>query len=140
MRVSLIVLMVAFLSACNNSSDSKKDTTDTAPTDVQMHPQPAIPDTIFSGYGNEPFWSVHVIRDSKIVFHPADGPDVEVPYVASSTSDSLAAAYSSSANSNSIELLVYKRDCSDGMSDITHRYEVKLRVNQNKFAGCGRED
>lgn len=140
MRVSLIVLMSALLSACNNSSDSKKDIADTTLPAVQMPPPPATPDTIFSGYGNEPFWSVHVIRDSKIVFHPMDGPDVEVPYAVSNAPDSLAAAYSSSANGNSIELLVYKRDCSDGMSDITHRYEVKLRVNQNKFTGCGREN
>ena len=33
-------------------------------------------DTIFSGFGTEPFWSVYVIDNRKIVFHPADGPDV----------------------------------------------------------------
>ena len=44
------------------------------------------PDTIFTEFGTELFWSVYIIKDSKIVFHPADVPDVEVPFVATGAS------------------------------------------------------
>jgi uncharacterized membrane protein len=38
-----------------------------------------------------------------------------------------------------MELTITKKDCSDGMSDITHGYQVKLKVNAITYTGCGKE-
>ena len=130
-------MIVFWLIACNNAAKKDSDTKDTTVTVKQIPAQPSIPDTIFTGFGNEPFWAVYVIKDSKILFHPADGPDVEVPYRAA-VSGTGSIMYNSTGNGNSIDLTIIKKDCSDGMSDITHSYEVTLVVNKTKYAGCGR--
>lgn len=138
MRIILSFIALTIIIACNSSSDKKNDTKDTAGKKVQMPVQPAIPDTIFTGFGTEPFWSVYVVKDSKIIFHPADGPDVEVPFV-EATTVSNAIRYKSSSPDASIELNVAKKECSDGMSDETHSYRVILVVNKEEYTGCGRE-
>jgi len=55
----------------------------------------ATPDTIFTGFGTEPFWSVYVNSNNKIVFHLADGKDVIVPFAVAATIDSIAYKYNS---------------------------------------------
>ena len=70
---------------------------------------------------------------------PANGPDVEVPYVAASVINNTT-KYSSAAGNASIELITIKKNCSDGMSEEIHPYEVTLRVNKTKYSGCGRKN
>jgi uncharacterized membrane protein len=75
-----------------------------------MPEPPATPDTIFTGFGTEPFWSVYVINNNKIVFHPADGPDVEVPFVTGTTNSSNTTKYISANSNASIELTIVKKN------------------------------
>lgn len=138
MRIISSLIALTVIIACNNSSNKKDDRKDTAKTTEQMPVKPAEPDTIFTGFGTEPFWSVYVVKDSKIVFHPADGPDVEVPYVEAKTIEH-GTRYKSSSPGASIELSIAKKECSDGMSDETHSYRVILVVNKEEYTGCGRE-
>lgn len=141
MRILSLFTLTLLLISCNNAAKKKTDTKDTDTQTTQIPPPPpppAAPDTIFTGLGNEPFWAVYVIKDSKILFHPADGPDVEVPYVPASSGPA-SILYNSSGNGNSIELTIIKKDCSDGMSDIIHTHEVQLRVNNTKYTGCSKE-
>jgi len=130
--------MGLFAMACNNSSDKKTGKEDTTKQTIQVPEQPGSPDTIFHGLGTEPFWSVFIIKDNKIVFHPSEGPDVEVPFVAPSTANNTT-TYHSSAEGSSIDLVILKKPCSDGMSDNVHAYEVTLTVNQTKYSGCGND-
>ena len=76
MRILSVFTIILLVAACNNSTTTKEDTKDTAKPVIQI---PETSDTVFTGFGTEPFWSVYVINNNKIVFHPADGPDVEVP-------------------------------------------------------------
>jgi uncharacterized membrane protein len=138
MRIISFFILFLLMITCNNSAKTKVNTKDTTPVPVQMPETIIIPDTVFTAVGTEPFWSVYVVANSTIVFHPADGPDVEVPYTAPSAVNSTTSAYSSSAGSASIELIITKKDCSDGMSEIIHPYSVTLSVNKTKYAGCGR--
>ena len=138
MRIILSFTALMVIIACNNSSNKKNDTKDTAEKTVQMPVQPTVPDTIFTGFGTEPFWSVYVVKDSKIIFHPADGPNVEVPFVEATTVNN-ATRYKSSSPDGSIELNIAKKECSDGMSDEIHSYRVIVVVNKEEYAGCGRE-
>ena len=54
MRLLPVFIIAIFVIACNNSAKKKEDTKDTAKQVVQM---PETPDTIFTGFGTEPFWS-----------------------------------------------------------------------------------
>ena len=130
--------MGLFAMACNNSSDKKTAKDDTIKQTIQVPEQPALPDTIFRGLGTEPFWAIYIIKDSKIIFHPSEGPQVEVPFVVPSTANNTT-TYHSSAGSSSIEMVITKKACSDGMSDNVHAYEVMLTVNKTNYSGCGND-
>ena len=138
MRLFLTFLLVLFFWSCDNTAEKKKQSTDTSSA-LKKPPAPEIPDTIFTGFGTEPFWSIYVIKDKKIVFHPADGPDVEVPFVAVANAARDTYQYNSTSGSNSIELVMEKKECSDGMSEEKHEYAVSLLINKKKYTGCGRE-
>ncbi len=140
MRLLSTFIIVLFLIACNNSAKKKEDIKDTANQIIQMSETLASPDTIFTGFGTEPFWSVYVIKDSKIVFHPADGPDVEMSYAIPLAPDSITTKYNTGNGSTTMELTIVKKNCSDGMSEETHQYQITLIMNKTKYSGCGRED
>ena len=128
--------MGLFAMACNNSSKKKSDIRYTVKETDQMSATVIMPDTAFYALGTEPFWSLYVIKNEKILFHPADGPDVEVPYVAPSTVNTNS-IYNSSANGSSIEITITRKDCNNGMSEMIYKYEVSLQVNKIKYTGCG---
>ena len=138
MRIISFFTLFFLVIACNNAAKQKEDTKDTAKQDIQIPATPQLPDTIFTGFGTEPFWSVYVVANSKIVFHPADGPDVEVPYVPLSLGVN-SSQYNSDSGNSSIHLSYSRKDCSDGMSGEIHPYEVLLVVNKTKYSGCGRD-
>ena len=139
MRSISVFIIALLIIACKNSAKKKDDTKDTAKQVKQMPVTPAVPDTVFTGFGTEPFWLVYVVQNNKIVFHPADGTDVEVPFVVAATPDNITRTYNSVSGSSAIELTIIKKSCGDGMSEQTHPYEVKLVVNKTKYAGCGRD-
>lgn len=144
MRTSAILIGTLLVIACNNSDKKKEDTKtkDTAAAVNQAPPAPpvqALPDTIFNGFGTEPFWSVFVVKDVKIVFHPADGTDVEVPFVAPASPAARMTKYSSANAGASIELTIIEKICNDGMSELDHPYQVVLLVNKTKYSGCGKD-
>ncbi len=138
MRLLSVFLLSVTMIACNNTAKKKADTKDTVKQEIQMPGTAPSPDTVFTGLGTEPFWSVYVIAPSKIVFHPADGPDVEVPYVPLSVGVN-SSQYNSDSGNTSIHLSYSRKDCSDGMSEEIHPYEVLLVVNKTKYSGCGRD-
>lgn len=139
MRSISVFIIALLIIACKNSAKKKDDTKDTAKQVKQMPVTLSAPDTIFTGFGTEPFWSVYVIRDNKIVFHPADGPDVAVPFVAATTPDAITRKYSSASGSTTMELTITKKSCSDGMSEVEHPYQVVLMINTTRHSGCGRD-
>ena len=136
MRLLPVFIIAIFLIACNNSAKKKEDTKDTAKQVVQM---PETPDTIFTGFGTEPFWWVYVVNNSKIVFHPADGAVVEVPFVATTSPDSITTKYNSVSGNTTMDLTIVKKSCNDGVSEETHRYAVTLIIDKTKYSGCGRK-
>ena len=133
------VFLALLIIACNSQGKKKEDTRDTGKPVTAMPETLPTTDTIFTGFGTEPFWSVYVIHNNKIVFHPADGPDAELPYVAASAPDSVTTRYISKNDSTLLELTIIKKNCSDGMSEDIHPYSVDLSVNKNKYSGCGRK-
>ena len=132
--------MIFIMAGCNNQAKNRDDIKDSTRKDTTINKGISTSaDTLFTGFGNEPFWAVYVIGNKKIVFHPMDGMDVEVPHVTPTTVDSLTSRYASSSGSADLVLIITKKNCSDGMSDETHKYAVDLTVNKTHYSGCGRE-
>ncbi|MBK7562594.1 MAG: hypothetical protein IPI68_14075 [Chitinophagaceae bacterium] len=140
MRISSAILFILLVISCNNKAGKKENNTDSVKQIIQIPETPVPADTIFTGFGTEPFWSVYVINNSKIVFHPADEVDKEVPYVTPVVINVNTKTYKSFSATDTLELTIFKKDCSDGMSDKTHSYEVTLLINKTKYSGCGRTD
>jgi uncharacterized membrane protein len=145
MRTLITAVICLFAAACGNESttEEKTNTDTTVKANLDTPGVSDVPvttnDTVFTAFGNEPFWALYVIRGNKLLFHPADGPDVEVPYTIPTQPDAITQRYSSAGDSATIELVIIKKDCSDGMSDMTHRYETNVKVNAVTYRGCGRE-
>ena len=139
MRILLFIIPVMLIAACNNSSDKKAETKDTAKQEVLVTQPPAGADTLFYGFGANPFWAVYVINNSKIIYvSGGELPDVEVPFVASTVTDSITTNYSSISGKDTINLTIIKKDCDDGWSKTIHPYQVKLKANRGNYTGCGK--
>src|SRR5687767_3333009 len=141
MRIISLIFIIVLIMACNNSAKKKEETKDTTAQNIPVTPAPQqqANDTIFRGLGTEPFWSVFVINNDKILYQPADGPDIAVPYVPPSSPDAITTKYNSSNDSITMELTIKKMNCSDGMSDNLHPFQVTLLINAIRLSGCGRE-
>ena len=109
MRIFLFIILIIMITACNNSAKKKDGTKDTAKQVIQMPETPAVPDTLFHGFGTEPFWAVYVINNDKIVFDAVEGMDVEVPFVAATASDSITTKYNSANGNDTINLTIVKK-------------------------------
>lgn len=96
-------------------------------------------DTIFTSFVTVQFWSVQIVNNNKIIFYPADGPDVKVPFVAVTSPDSINTKYNSVNGNTTMDLTIVKKDCNDGMSKETHSYGVSLKTDTIKYPGCGRK-
>lgn len=147
MRLIPVLAILLLFWTCNNQATNDKPAKDSAGVnstdkDSSMNgPDVANPptnDTVFTAFGNEPFWAVYIIRDNKIIFHPADGMDVATPYVNPNTVDSLTTRYASMNAKDTLVLTIIKKVCSDGMSDLRHEYATDLTVNSTHYSGCGR--
>src|SRR5688572_9377156 len=100
MRTFFVICGLFAFVACNNNAkkeDIQKE--DTVKTE-QDTPVKLSTDTVFTALGTEPFWAVYVIKNNKIVFHPADGQDIEVPWIEATTSDAVTRQYTSFGNGN----------------------------------------
>ncbi len=94
-------------------------------------------DTVFTAIGTEPFWAVYVIKEKKILFHPAEGPDVEAAWVAPAYPDQKTILYASKSGNTNFRLTILKKKCSDGMSERNYTYEIQLLLGEQTYKGCG---
>jgi Predicted membrane protein len=139
MRILPACLFILVFFGCNNRATKKDPSTDTIPAPSRIPDAVTATDTVFTAFGNEPFWAVYVIPNRKLVFHPMDGPDQEFPYAEPVSPDPLTLQYRSASDSSTLELTIIKKECSDGMSDMVHAYAVQLKINAISYAGCARK-
>ena len=92
----------------------------------------------FRALGQEPGWfleidegrSMHLVYDymERQVTTPAPPP----------TRQRASAVYSASKGPDTLEVLVERRPCQDGMSGFEFPYTVTLYINRRELRGCGR--
>jgi uncharacterized membrane protein len=91
----------------------------------------------FSGAGTEPFWSVKIDFEKGIYFNsPGDDLKIETgkPEM-SPTENNSNFIYTASSEKFDLKVQIKKENCSDGMSDNTYPYSVKVSISEK----CGKE-
>lgn len=87
------------------------------------------------GVGTEPFWSVEVDDSDSLVVNM---PDWTSPLRSKITAaDRSQDSVTYTASGDSLQLVVYPRFCSDGMSDFLYTQKLKLVYKGQTYKGCG---
>jgi uncharacterized membrane protein len=91
---------------------------------------------IFSGVGNEPFWSIQYLQDS-LEFSMADWSQPVHLKINQTLSTADSISYVAQSDSNQLTVTVYPYFCSDGMSDFIYRNKIRVQFNNQVYHGCG---
>ena len=89
------------------------------------------------GIGNEPFWSIEVMRQDSISFTLPDWKQPVVLKINSTTSGTDSTAYIAKNDSINLRVTVLPFFCSDGMSDYIYSNKMKIWFNDQLYEACG---
>ena len=89
------------------------------------------------GIGNEPFWSIEMVRQDSISFTLPDWKQPLVLKINSTTTGADSIAYVAKNDSINLRVTVLPFFCSDGMSDYIYSNKMKVWFNDQLFEGCG---
>lgn len=94
----------------------------------------------FYASGTEPFWTVRISPTEGIVYTSlADNASVWWPFErAAQSAQGNSWAYKTHTDGKTLQLVIQKETCSDGMSDIAHLYKATLTVQGQVLHGCAR--
>jgi heat shock protein HslJ/uncharacterized membrane protein len=99
----------------------------------------------FAGSGTEPFWSVKIDFEKGIFFNSADGELKFETGIPESTpvKNKEGVIYTAKSKKYEVKIQTVKEPCSDGMSDISYPYSVKINIKnidkneKTELSGCG---
>jgi uncharacterized membrane protein/heat shock protein HslJ len=99
----------------------------------------------FTGSGTEPFWSVKIDFEKGIFFNSADGVMKFETGIPESTpvKNKEGVIYTAKSIKYEVKVQTTKEPCSDGMSDNSYPYSVKININnidkneRTELSGCG---
>ncbi|MDC0662304.1 META domain-containing protein [Marinobacter sp. SS21] len=91
----------------------------------------------FVARGNEPFWQLTVADDKLLLEAPGGRQIVADASVVSATSTGQTLAGDNTEHE--LEVAVARQLCRDSMTGMPHPYQVRLRVDAERFSGCGGE-
>ena len=92
-----------------------------------------------NGFGNEPFWSLEISKKLNLIDFNDVGSQryYHFSYTIPEKKGDVAAYKSTSSDGQmTIEIVVKKCNCSDGMSDKTYPFNVEISLNGKKYSGC----
>lgn len=89
------------------------------------------------GIGNEPFWSMEVMRQDSISFTLPDWKKPLVLKISSATSNADSVAYYAKNDSTNLRVTILPFFCSDGMSDYVYSNKMRVWYNNQIYEGCG---
>lgn len=158
-----ILIFLCLLSACNESTpepgivDNTRDSFKPPVIPDTSKANPATPENISSDsvrpraadnphwkkkkyegvhfivIGNEPFWNLEFRNNQSIIFLLADWKkSIEIP-----VDQSFRPGVKNEINAKDIVLYIIPETCSDGMSDYTYDYTVRVIYKSTPYQGCG---
>ena len=88
--------------------------------------------------GNEPFWSVEIIPDENIIAlkDVSTGKSHLLPYSKPAIKGTVYSYVSKNEKGDTIEILIRKENCNDGMSDRNYLYSSEITINGKSMNGC----
>ena len=89
------------------------------------------------GIGNEPFWSIEVMRQDSISLTMPEWKQPLILKISSASSGPDSIAYVAKNDSTHLRVTVFPFFCSDGMSDYVYSNKMRLWFNDKLFEGCG---
>jgi uncharacterized membrane protein len=96
------------------------------------------PSYIVAARGNEPFWSVEVMPDDKMVWRQPEAPQ-ELTFEALQSEDAEGTVgYSGTADGHKLELFIEAQSCRDSMSGAYFAYTARAVFDGKALAGCAR--
>ncbi len=93
---------------------------------------------VFQCSGNEPFWSLTIHPDLKLlIFRDYSHMESHLfDYQAPLTKGNKSVFSANSVGGEMIEVVVTKETCSDGMSDQVYEYKAEISFRDQKWRGC----
>ena len=133
----LFVLFVAFTACQNNDKKTVATVSETAQPTVMTIPKDIVVDTARC-FGTEPFWDVKISeKNGTIIFNDVSSEVVhKLPYLKPKI-EGEQAIYETVEGKNALKITLKREKCSDGMSDIEHKYSSEIVFNGKKYKGCG---
>jgi heat shock protein HslJ/uncharacterized membrane protein len=92
----------------------------------------------FVASGNEPFWSMEIAFDNKILFKVLQGDSLVTATPApTKLMDVAATSYRTKIGSEQLDIIIYDKPCEDNMSGKELPKTVEITHGDKKYTGCG---
>ena len=88
--------------------------------------------------GNEPFWSLEIIPNEKLIALKDVGSEktYTFPYTAGKVHGNSITFETSNDKKETLKAVIKKEVCSDGMSDRVYRHSARVTINGKTLIGC----
>lgn len=92
----------------------------------------------FIALGNEPFWSVDIVPEERLIVLKDLGLDkvFRFPYQSANIGGGVHRFETSNAAKDKLVIIIREEPCSDGMSDRQYRYSAEVVINGRILKGC----
>ena len=97
--------------------------------------EPGFPRLIARASGNEPFWNVSISAQGLVLERPGE-PPLALPYLEEQLPEGRL-YFSSEADGQRLSLWLAPQRCQDDMSGALRHLSAELRLNDQRFTGCG---
>lgn len=88
--------------------------------------------------GTEPFWNIR-IADGRLTYTTPED-QVGTPIAVERFAGNSGLAFNGMLGEQTLDLLVTRGDCSDGMSDRRYPFTATLKIGDDQRSGCGWSD
>jgi uncharacterized membrane protein len=96
------------------------------------------PNYIVRAYGNEPFWSIEITPEDKLIWRQPEEPkELTIDALQSEDAEGTV-SYSGTAQGHKIELFVDAQPCRDSMSGAYFAYSARASFDGDELKGCAR--
>mgnify|MGYP001361046607 CR=1 FL=1 len=147
--IFLIPLIIIFLLSCTASDKSQNrneqiSSTNNEIVDPSFYQEKYLKGIKFFARGNEPFWSLDIYSDNKIVFSEMSEPEVvALNYKEEKSNRENEIIISAQTNNGELVVSILRDSCQDNMSGEMFDHQVSVRIKNSSSGeillnGCGK--